>query len=131
MYNYLEAMKADVWEAIKENYNVKDYEDREEMEQTLNDELWTDDNVTGNGSGSYTFDNYKAREYVIADGIEYVSDMCSEFGIEAEEIGKRFINEDWEWMDVSIRCYLLGQAISEVLDEMEEEGAFNKEEETT
>ena len=26
-----------------------------------------------------------------------------------------------EWMDVSIRCYLLGQAISEALNEIEEE----------
>ena len=47
--------------------------------------------------------------------------MCNEFGIEAETIGQKFLDEEWEWMDVSIRCYLLDQAISEALDEIEEE----------
>lgn len=28
------------------------------------DELWIDDSVTGNGSGSYTFNSYKAEENV-------------------------------------------------------------------
>lgn len=32
-----------------------------------------------------------------------------------------FLSEDWEKMDVTIRCYLLGQAIAEVLDDMGEE----------
>ena len=32
-------------------------------------------------------------------------------------------------MDVTIRCYLLGQAIAAVLDDLEEEGAFEEEEE--
>ena len=32
-------------------------------------------------------------------------------------------------MDVTIRCYLLGQAITAVLDDLEEEGAFEEEEE--
>ena len=35
-----------------------------------------------------------------------------------EDIGKHFISQDWEWFDVTIRCYLLGQAIAEVLEEM-------------
>lgn len=34
-----------------------------------------------------------------------------------------------EWWDVSIRCYYLGQAIAEVLDEYEAEGAFEAAEE--
>lgn len=32
-------------------------------------------------------------------------------------------------MDVTIRCYLLGQAITAVLDDLEEDGAFEEEEE--
>ena len=62
--------------------------------------------------------------------MDYISDMCSEFGIDAAEIGRRFLNEDWEWFDVSIRCYLLGQAVAAVLDEMENDGAFDEPEET-
>ena len=47
--------------------------------------------------------------------------MCGEFGVDNETIGQKFLDGSWEWMDVSIRCYLLGQAISEALDEVEEE----------
>ena len=41
------------------------------------------------------------------------------------------IEKGAEWCDVTIRCYLLGQAISEVLDDMEEEleEAFAEDEE--
>lgn len=34
---------------------------------------------------------------------------------------KKFFNEEFEWMDVTIRCYLLAQAISEALEEVEDE----------
>ena len=36
-------------------------------------------------------------------------------------VNKRFLNEDWEYLDVTIRCYLLGQAINKALDELLEE----------
>lgn len=37
----------------------------------------------------------------------------------------RLYLEKWaEWADVTIRCYLLGQVIGEVLDEMEESEDF-------
>ena len=48
MYNYLKAMKEDVLEYINNEINLSDYEDLDELEQFLNDELWTVDSVTGN-----------------------------------------------------------------------------------
>ena len=130
MYNYLDAMMDDVREAIKNDYDLNDWcGDRDGLEEKLNDELWIDDSVTGNGSGSYTFNREQAREYVQDDGRDYIEDMCADFGISADEIGRRFLDDDWEWFDVSIRCYLLGQAISGVLDELENEGAFDELEE--
>lgn len=117
-YNYYEAMKKDVEEAIKNDYNPADYDSEEEFEEKLNDELWIDDSVTGNASGSYTCNRFQAKEYVLQDGAAYLKEMCDEFGIDAKEIGERFLNDDWEWMDVSIRCYLLGMVIHDVIDEM-------------
>ena len=76
--------------------------------------------MTGNASGSYTFNSYKAQEYVL-DNMDLLEEMCGEFGVDNETIGQKFLDGSWEWMDVSIRCYLLGQAISEALDEVEEE----------
>lgn len=122
-YNYMKEMKANVKEAILDNYNLTEWDGRrEEFEEQLKDDLWTDDGVTGNGSGSFTFDRLQAKEYVIDNGMGYLRDACDEFGIDAHEIGERFLSDDWEWMDVTIRCYLLGWAISDALDELEELG---------
>lgn len=121
MYNYLDAMKKDVLQAIRENYTLSDYDDRDELEQVLNDDLWIDDSVTGNASGSYTFNSARAEEYVRADGIEYLREAISEWCIDAETVAEKFLNEEWEYFDVTIRCYLLGQAISAALDDIEEE----------
>ncbi len=128
-YNYLEAVKDDVKQAIEDNYNVADYPDRDEFEQTLNDDLWVDDSVTGNGSGSYTFNREQAKEYLFDsnDGLDLLREAVSDYGIEAETVVDHFMSEDWEWFDVTIRCYVLGQAIGEALDEIEddiEQGKF-------
>lgn len=118
-YDYESVMKADILEAIKEREITVTPDNREEIEQALNDDLWIEDSVTGNGSGSYFFNAYKAREAVLNGGMDHFINACSDFGIEAEEVGKHFLREDWEWIDVTIRCYLLGQVLSEALDEIE------------
>ena len=128
MYNYLDSMKEDVLEAIRENYTLSDYENRDQLEERLNDDLWMDDSVTGNASGSYTFNSYRAQEYV-TDNMDLVREMAAEFCCDGMELAEHFMNEDWEWFDVSIRCYLLGQAIAEALDDLEEDQEFSQEEE--
>ena len=119
-YNYLEAIKDDVIEYINENINLDEVESRDELEEQLNDDLWAEDSVTGNGSGSYTFDRHKSYENVQGDPdvMDYIRDLVSEFGVEAETVAEKFLDEDYEYWDVSIRCYLLGQAIGEALDEL-------------
>jgi hypothetical protein len=118
-YNYLDAVKDDVRQVIEDEYVLSDYPDRDAFEEELRDVLWADDSVTGNGSGSYTYDRAKAREYVQGDpdAMDYIRELISEFD-EKDVALEKFLSEDWEWFDVSIRCYLLDQAISEVLDEL-------------
>lgn len=130
MYNYLEAMKKDITEYINNEINLADYADRDELESSLNDDLFTEDSVTGNASGSYTFSRAQAQEYV-KDNIDILKDACEEFGTDAASVGEWFLSDDWEKMDVTIRCYLLGQAIGEALDDMGDElkEAFESEEE--
>lgn len=124
-YNYLESMKEDVKEYIKNEINLKDFSDRDELEEKLNDDLWVCDSVTGNASGSYYCNSWKAEE-AIAHNWDLLADAMKEFGCEVDLLAKGA-----EWADVTIRCYLLGQVISEVLDDMEEEleEAFTDEEE--
>lgn len=116
-YNYLEAMKQDIKEYIEENINVTDYETKEDLEEYLNDTLWTEDSVTGNASGSYTFNRATAKKYV-DENKDLVNDMMEEFDCK-DKVANWWIENNYEAIDVSIRCYFLGQAISEVLDEME------------
>lgn len=115
-YNYMEAMTEDIREYINNEITLSDYSDRDELEEHLNDTLWTEDSITGNASGSYTFNTYKAEEY-ICHNLDLLAEACEEFG---DDIG-RAVKNGAESCDVTIRCYLLGQAIVEVLDDMEEE----------
>ena len=123
---YLEQVKKDIMEYIRDNYTIEEIkekmEDRDSFEEILNDDLWIDDCVTGNGSGSYTFDRSKAQEFVLAD-IETVQEALREFCVEAYTIAKKFLESDWEYFDVTARCYVLGMGISEVLDEIEAKAA--------
>ena len=127
MYNYLDVMKNDIEDYIKNEINTANYSDRDELESDLNDILWTEDSITGNASGSYTFNCAEAAEYV-NDNIDLLSEACAEFGIDSATVGEKFLDEDWEYFDVTIRCYLLGQAISEALDEIEDDLEFAEEE---
>ena len=46
-----------------------------------------------------------------------------------EEIADVLCDDKWEEADVIIRCYLLGQAITEVLDDLDSDGYFDSTEE--
>lgn len=118
-YNYLEAMKSDIIDYIREEIDFTEFETLEELEEKLNDDLWAVDSVTGNGSGSYTFSRAEAEEYV-RDNWDLMREAAEEF-CDMERFMKWAFDEDWESIDVSIRCYLLGAAISEALEEMKQE----------
>ena len=118
-YNYLEAMIEDVKEYLRNEaeYDQDDlFYNRSYLEEKLYDELWCNDSVTGNASGSYTFSTWKAEEY-LCHNYDELADACEAFGQDVGEAIKRGA----EFCDVTIRCYLLGRAISEALDEIEAE----------
>lgn len=116
-YDYLEAVIEDVKNVVVNDYNYKEEltEDRDNFEERLHDYLWTNDSVTGNGSGSYTFSTWKAEEY-LCHNLDLLSEALNELGCDLS-----YLEKGAEACDVTIRCYLLGQAISKVLDDLEEE----------
>lgn len=124
MYNYYEAVKNDVMEYINNEIDLNEWEgNREGLEEKLNEDLWTVDGVTGNGSGSYTFNAWKAEEN-LCHNLDLLEEALDEFGSDKGYL----LEEGAEAADVTIRCYLLAPTIAEVLDELEADGAFGEEE---
>ena len=123
MYDYREAVLNDVKEWIEDNeYYITGYETREDLEEYLNEVLWTADSVTGNGSGSYTFSSYDAGVN-LAGNFDLLREALEEFGGSMD-----VLKDGEEACDVTIRCYLLGESISTALDELEEAGFFEDKE---
>ena len=111
-YNYLAAVKEDVKNYINDNHITINEDNREEIEQELNDNLFCNDSVTGNGSGSYTFNTWQAEEN-LCHNLDLLSDALCAFGCDVT-----YLERGAEACDVTIRCYILPQAISEVIDEI-------------
>lgn len=118
-YDYIKAMKEDIREYLNDNYTAAELaeklEDQEEFKNVLNDDLWTVDSVTGNASGSYYCNAYRAEE-AICHNIDLLAEAVREFCCDVDALSKGA-----EWCDVTIRCYLLWQAIAEVIAELAEE----------
>ena len=118
MCDYREEVKSDVLDCIRNEIDFEDFETLDELEEKLNDDLWVNDSVTGNASGSYTCNSYEAEEN-IAHNWDLLQEALEEFGNEESPISKGA-----EWCDVTIRCYLLGECIAAALEEIEDD--FNE-----
>ena len=109
-YDYRESVLKDVREYITNHYSrekLKELaDDLDELGEKLHNEMWTADSVTGNGSGSYTFDVWQAEEF-LCHNLDLIQDAVREFG---------YVDfSSPESCDVSIRCYYLRECINEVL----------------
>lgn len=116
VYNYENEVRNDVinygneWlsynnETVTEN-NIDDIRDR------LYEAMWTSDSVTGNGSGSYTFNRWIAEEN-LCHNMNLFLEAAKEFSSDIASL----MEEGAEAMDVTIRCYLFSQFLDEFLDE--------------
>lgn len=117
-YDYREAVKDDVLEYINNEINFEDFDTLEELEEHLNEVLFTEDSVTGNASGSYTFNTYEAEEN-ICHNLDLLGEALEEFGGCCD-----ILKDGAESADVTIRCYLLGECIAAALEEIEDD--FNE-----
>lgn len=112
-YNYFESICEDIRNYIAENgISPANYADRDDMFNSLNDDLWVSDSVTGNASGSYTCNAFLAEEN-ICHNLQLLGQAVEEFGCDPAD----FFTKGPEWADVTIRCYLLGGCIDKVISE--------------
>ena len=123
MYSYKETVKSDIREWMEDNKDQWEFADRHDLYEVVYDACWVADEVTGNASGSYTFSRYDARRnfFEDADSDEYISQMIEDGFSTAEEVGQKVSESNWEWLDVSIRCWLLCDCLNEILDEIFED----------
>ena len=114
-YDYREVVKNDIKEYLDEHCEKgKRITDKER--DSLYDDMFVSDSVTGNASGSYTFNSWEAEENV-CHNLDLLGEAVEEFGggdVLAEKMSG-------EWADVTIRCYLLGQLLDEVIEEWNDE----------
>ena len=115
MYDYRTELENDVRAYINENYG--DEKIAEELTinecqvtEQLYDELWMADSVTGNASGSYYCNAWKAEE-ALCHNLDLLAEALESFGSGLDYL----MTEGAEAADVTIRCYLLGGVLSDVL----------------
>lgn len=117
-HDYFEEIKNDVLTYIDENYTEEELrehlKDRDTFYDKLNDDCWVCDAVTGNASGSYTFNTWRAEEN-ICHNLDLLKDALDEF---CGDFADALVNGA-EFCDVTIRCYLLGSVLYVVLNELE------------
>lgn len=124
-YDYIEVLKDDIAKYVNENMDELKGLSKDEVYDKLNDDLWIEDSVTGNGSGTYTFSRDDAKEHVLAqdeegnDNLDIVRDMIAQGELTKDKFADYIIDNDWESIDVCIRCHLLGEAIWSVMDKMD------------
>lgn len=119
MYNYYDEVLQAVEEAVKDGYSPEmlEPEDLDDYAEKLNDVLWVADSVTGNASGSFFCNAYKAEEALAGNwglAIEALGDFCCGEVFNAFEKGA-------EWVDCVVRCYLLSQCINDYIEANEDE----------
>ena len=116
-YDYREAVKADIREWLQENRSLDELKDDLSADNGntfmyLYDEMFSEDSITGNASGSYTFSRWQAEE-----------NLCH--NLDLLEDAQRFFDirpglSDPETCDVTIRVYLLNDCLYEVLEEIKD-----------
>lgn len=128
-YNYLEAITNDIecWmDKDGDSFDISQFEDREEAAEFLHDELWGEDSITGNGPDGYDSEN--ACEEYLCHNIDLIIDACDTFGIDYTDLRMRYKKGTFAvYLDCTIRCYLLGQAIDKALEIWESYGFKYKE----
>ena len=130
-YDYVESMKRDILDYIADEIDRADYDSRDELETALNDDLWPEDAITGNGCWGYgkyhEIPGETIRDYV-RENIDLCKESLREFEVTAETIAEKFFDDDYNYFDCTIRCYCLNWAIHEALDELENDGYFDDDE---
>lgn len=123
IYSYQKAVKSDIREYLKDELDVCTFglliQGDDDTIETVREELFQDDSITGNQSGSYTMNTLKAEENLVGNW-NLLEEVMSEFDLHVNPIEKGA-----EWCDSLIRCYLVDWCFTEVLKEITKQETKN------
>ena len=123
MYSYRASVESDVREWMEENVEEWENVNLGELSCFLSDRLFCEDSVTGNASGSYTMSRYIARCNVLGDeeSDDIISEIVDDGILDTQTLGDWYASQNWEAIDVVIRCHLLYEIISGIVSEIADE----------
>lgn len=114
-YDYVKEVTQDVMDYLLGNYDVKTIEDFDQDDLSdLQDDLFNEDSVTGNASGSYTFNEAEAEEHLLYNR-DLLVEALKVASVPCYELLYNYI-DDPEVEDVLVRCYVLPQAIEAAVE---------------
>lgn len=131
-YDYRRAITDDIKDWIVNDTDILEENDDKQNDELYNwvyDEIFDNDNITGNGAYYYDSED-KCSEY-LSGNFNLLCEAMREFGIdnEVKMIIKHYENQDLaRYFDCSIRCYLLMDCIYQAMEELQDEvGRLSKE----
>lgn len=122
-YSYPENVKNDIKDYINDELDTGTFgllvQGHEETIEDLRDDLFNEDSVTGNASGSYTMNTLKAEENLVGNW-DLLEEAINEFDLHVNPIKKGA-----EWCDSLIRCYLVDWCFTEAIKEITKQETKN------
>lgn len=116
-YDYRTEMATDILDYINCNITLEDWKSRDVFEDYLYNDLWTDNSITGNGGNYYNIE-FCCEDY-LAYNFDLMMEACEEFCVDMKNLLQHYHDGDLaRYLDCTIRCYLLGEVLHTVLDEI-------------
>lgn len=116
-YNYRIEMASDILDYINRNITLDNWEFRDDLEDYLYNEMWVNNYITGNG-GNY-YDTEISCESYLAYNLDLMMEACEEFCVDMKTLLQHYHDDDLaRYLDCTIRCYLLGEILYDVLNEI-------------
>ena len=114
-YDYYDAVKEDVLNAIEEDNELLPREDEDsfDYEERLTDALWASE-VTGNGPYACYYSDEKDAIAAVMWNLDLCSEVYRELGVDEDAV--TFMS-NIRSADVTIRCYILPSVIHDIIEE--------------
>ncbi len=124
MYDYRAALEEDIRNYINNYWDIDELKEMglDRAEEMLENEMWESDEVTGNMS--FYASETECEQYLVGN-LMLALDVLEEFGGDFHSIPRE---APAQYLDATIRCYLLGEVLYKVLRELFDEEDNNESE---